>query len=571
MFLIIYGCKKETSNPTQNETRLTYDEIVDIIASVDAEFSSQIETLGIYKAKESIELLLLNNPNVTHHNFSPDSAVIFWVLSDSTLCSYTMNSFGDLPDTLRYDNNTGSNNKFTMVNTMPHNNKALLLSPHYWYWANPLLPPEKDDLNYYFNSKLEVNGYDVTYIYNENKSDQNITLEDYLNWDNYGVISFVGHGAVNGIYFTINSGVNYTFDLYNQYKNEFLFTKELGVNGKYDANSTLKEQIFVTSHWFEKKYAAKLDNTFILMSACESLHSSVQEGFDFYLLGDNSVYWGWDRSYYPRLGGFMNGRNMIDYLLGNKLNCCEANDIMGQNGENYHQFINTWPWPKIYLKMSDDSDCDFLLVENGGSTNTFTDPRDGQVYNIVTIGNQIWFAENLNIGTRIDGSQGMENNSNIEKYCYNDDDANCDTHGGLYLWNELMQYNTQEGSQGICPDGWHIPTDEEFKQLEGEVDLVYNYPDPEWDELGMRGYNAGENLRSGDWNNGTNTAGFSALPAGWRHFTGVFYQLGEHGKFWTSSEKSSSDAWWRSMEGGSRVRRGGEFKGHGGSVRCLKN
>ena len=78
--------------------------------------------------------------------------------------------------------------------------------------------------------------------------------------------------------------------------------------------------------------------------------------------------------------------------------------------------------------------------------------------------------ENLNIGTRIDGTTEQTNDSIIEKYCYNDAEDSCNVYGGLYQWAEMLQYATSEGSQGICPDSWHIPTDLEWCTLENTVD-----------------------------------------------------------------------------------------------------
>jgi len=89
----------------------------------------------------------------------------------------------------------------------------------------------------------------------------------------------------------------------------------------------------------------------------------------------------------------------------------------------------------------------------------------GQIYNIIPIGSQCWFKENLNVGLRIIASQSQTNNSIIEKYCYDNLDSNCDIYGGLYQWDEMMQYITTQGVQGICPTGWHLPTDAEFTTL----------------------------------------------------------------------------------------------------------
>jgi uncharacterized protein (TIGR02145 family) len=81
------------------------------------------------------------------------------------------------------------------------------------------------------------------------------------------------------------------------------------------------------------------------------------------------------------------------------------------------------------------------------------------------IGTQCWLKENLDAGTMILESQSASNNSIIGKYCYNDSLQNCITYGGLYKWDEVMQYVATEGTQGICPIGWHIQTIAEFQTL----------------------------------------------------------------------------------------------------------
>jgi len=92
---------------------------------------------------------------------------------------------------------------------------------------------------------------------------------------------------------------------------------------------------------------------------------------------------------------------------------------------------------------------------------------EGQTYNTIQIYSQCWLKENLNVGTMINSSQAQLNNNVIEKYCLVDDPAQCDTYGGIYMWEELMQYTTEEGVQGICPTGWHVPSDEDW----GSFDL----------------------------------------------------------------------------------------------------
>ena len=199
---------------------------------------------------------------------------------------------------------------------------------------------------------------------------------------------------------------------------------------------------------------------------------------------------------------------------------------------------------------------------------------EGQVYNTVLIGNQCWLKENLNVGTMIIGSQNQQNNDTIEKYCYDNDPDNCKTYGGLYQWNEMMQYTMQEGAQGICPDGWHIPTDQEWKILEGTVDSKYPVSDPEWDGKFWRGLDAGKRLKSeNDWSNngnGNNFYGFSALPGGKRYNNGNFGNWCVSATFWSSTEYNSDYAWGRLLRyNNSGVFRMDGSKGYGRSVRCV--
>jgi len=133
---------------------------------------------------------------------------------------------------------------------------------------------------------------------------------------------------------------------------------------------------------------------------------------------------------------------------------------------------------------------------------------EGQIYNTVQIGDQCWLKENLNVGIRIDGAQNPTDNGIIEKYCYDNDEVNCDEYGGLYQWNEAMQYTTEEGVRGICPDGWHIPTYAEFEKL---IDAV--------NEDGNALKEIGQGIENGE---GTNTSGFSALLAGYRAVNGSY-------------------------------------------------
>ncbi|MFA6308038.1 MAG: FISUMP domain-containing protein [Patescibacteria group bacterium] len=125
-----------------------------------------------------------------------------------------------------------------------------------------------------------------------------------------------------------------------------------------------------------------------------------------------------------------------------------------------------------------------ILIYPTGVISTFVCGEDklfdinGNGYTTVQIGNQCWMAENLNTGTMLaSASIDPSDDGTIQKWCYSDTSSNCNSYGGLYDIVELLAYNTSD-SQGICPAGWHIPTEAEINTLESNysngVDEGYN-------------------------------------------------------------------------------------------------
>ncbi len=217
----------------------------------------------------------------------------------------------------------------------------------------------------------------------------------------------------------------------------------------------------------------------------------------------------------------------------------------------------------------------FQFATNIPCPGTPTVTYGGQVYNTIQIFSQCWLAENLNVGTMISGSQDMSDNGILEKYCYDDSYLNCDVYGGLYQWDEMMQYTTQPGAQGICPQGWHLPSDDEWKVLAGAVDSQYGIGDPVWEgDWVYAGYDVGFNLKADhDWDNdgeGVDLYGFSALPGG-GEMNGNSGNKGILGIWFTSSERPP-DAWGRNFSNSSnQIQRTNNYKAAAFSVRCMKN
>ena len=240
---------------------------------------------------------------------------------------------------------------------------------------------------------------------------------------------------------------------------------------------------------------------------------------------------------------------------------------------------------KFYTYVLDDNKWKEIQFGSGTITpgvgtltcgEAFVDIRDGQYYPTVQIGTQCWMQKNLNIGTRINGSNDQTDNDTIEKYCYDNDIANCDTYGGLYQWDEMMQYVTTEGTQGICPDGWHLPTDTEWKTLEMYLGMSQTHADA---ADAWRGADEGGKLKETGFthwsspNTGaTNSSGFTALAGGSRQIAGSFGNLTIYGIFWSSSKNGTTNAWSRYLSYNyAKVYREGTYKAYGFSVRCVKD
>ncbi len=193
---------------------------------------------------------------------------------------------------------------------------------------------------------------------------------------------------------------------------------------------------------------------------------------------------------------------------------------------------------------------------------TFTDSRDGQTYKTVQIGDQCWMAEDL----RYDCSQaGYNNIGEGESWS---DSGNCgevpDYDNIHYQWDVAMDGSTTEGAQGLCPDGWYVPTDGEWTDL--ETYLSNNgYSGVEGDAL--------KDPAEGWCDSGTcGGTGFLALPGGSRSTSGSLYYVGSRGDWWSSTEDDGTLAWRRVLRSSSSdFYRYSGYKDGGYSVRCLRD
>lgn len=188
------------------------------------------------------------------------------------------------------------------------------------------------------------------------------------------------------------------------------------------------------------------------------------------------------------------------------------------------------------------------VLELGIKPRPLCDPTvsDGtNVYDVLDIGGRCWTKQSMRVGTRIGSGTPQSNNGTIEFYCYNNNSSNCtmdhpyEPDGGLYTWDEAMQYVTTEGAQGICPAGWHIPSDGDWNALASAISPTDSSVAVPWSLYGWRGLapvEVGTALKpDGSTKMNMNLGGFFGLSGFVGRDTGV-------ANFHTSTESSAVSA-----------------------------
>jgi len=184
------------------------------------------------------------------------------------------------------------------------------------------------------------------------------------------------------------------------------------------------------------------------------------------------------------------------------------------------------------------------------------DIRDGQAYPTVLLADgKCWMAANLNYGTGVIGTLVQSDNCVAEKYCLQDDFLKCNTYGGMYQWDELMQYNITSRIQGLCPPGWHIPESAEWDAM-----IVL------YDGAGL----AGSFLKDSLLLNGFNSlsGGLNYLNSTWSFYNGLY----KGAMYWTSTITSTTGALARGLnQSNPGVLSYPSSRANSFSVRCMKN
>jgi len=187
------------------------------------------------------------------------------------------------------------------------------------------------------------------------------------------------------------------------------------------------------------------------------------------------------------------------------------------------------------------------VVTNCGQT--LTDVRDGKTYPTVQIGSQCWMAEDLNYGTEIPSTQHQRDNCIAEKY--HNPASGIGHPASVYQWDEIMNYDESISTQGLCPPGWHVPSESDWNTL--FVNYINN------------GFAASPLKYSG-------FSGFNALLSGVRHLNKTWDYQGFATFFWSSTAHGTTKAWVHGMnEADPSVSAYPAYRSNAFSVRCLKD
>lgn len=227
-----------------------------------------------------------------------------------------------------------------------------------------------------------------------------------------------------------------------------------------------------------------------------------------------------------------------------------------------------------------------------GNQITVTD-IDGYTYKAIVLGNQVWMAENLKTTHYANGIEinfiedntvwdNLENKEIAMSY-YDNSQTNANTYGALYTWAAAMggaeSSSTKPSNvQGVCPDGWHLPSDAEWAELE----MYLGMSKSEAYETGRRGTNQGSKLAGNeelwvddilDSNAEFGSSGFMALPAGYRHSGGSFAGLNTFTTFWSSSRAEDDLRTYTHTlyHDDSSIMRNQGYNSNGSSVRCIRD
>lgn len=362
IFLIFTDCHKKEK---KRKEEISFEDQKQLAEGTVLTYKYYLDSLN--SEKEARLLLvekLKKTQGVKAAGLSIDSTTIWWKVEEGIeycLLTQTKASLTDTTDTTGFLRLRDPNQKSKIVTQireqphLPHNQNALILSPYAWDWKLFGIIPLEDETKF-INDILSSANYSTVYKLNSRKEDQNISMDDYKRFNEYGVIVISSHGGVTSRgEVCIATGVIATPELYKQYKQDLINGNLVLVVyiDKWFTNKDILAFAF-TPGWVAKYYPQKLTNTFFYASVCEGLFNNTMANK---ITGKGTVYFGWTHNVDIK-SAVRAGKDLFTQLVPKGLTCGEAHIQVINNGNGeYHPPIG----PISYFQYVGDSE--LCLVE----------------------------------------------------------------------------------------------------------------------------------------------------------------------------------------------------------------
>jgi uncharacterized protein (TIGR02145 family)/prepilin-type N-terminal cleavage/methylation domain-containing protein len=268
------------------------------------------------------------------------------------------------------------------------------------------------------------------------------------------------------------------------------------------------------------------------------------------------------------------------------------NDGTCSENENYYTYITSYDQSYYNIHFCIGKDVGNLLsgevIASPQGLNNWTcgeyllDYRDGQFYRTVSVGNQCWMAENLNYDDdcSLASFSGDPDQANACR-CYNNNSSSCDTFGKLYQWRAAMKGSESEKAQGICPNGWHIPDEDEIYEM---IDYATaNYSDHgymtkslasqySWEIIeDCYGYDSCYYGAPGFMPERNNISGLSFMPSGFCDPGETYQELYSYITLWSSSlSYPNAFTFWLHDSGSTEIGYNNGYLSFAFPVRCIR-
>jgi hypothetical protein len=351
---MVYCSKDDDAKPKleDNETTIVFQDQMDIADDMYTLY----EDLLLQNTPEKSRVLLVENlrkiDQINDAGISEDGTTVYWEYSDG-LEYYFITETSLTFDSAKRTAGKSSGQRLLKSDNpvIPENKNALVLAPFLYQWSFLEYLDETDEIA----TMLGDNDYNVNYKANAESSQNNISLEDWKQFNNYSVIAISTHGAITktGEIF-INSGIQPTADFKIKYKDD-IDARRLGAVTTYDGAFPFgRKMIALKTSWFDHEYDTKLNQTLVYMGACKG---SYNEGLSNALIGSESAFFGWNENV-AAYASAPNGIALFENLFEGKT-VKEAYDQVDENGTT--EYVSLTGLSKARFKLSSNSFNDLAL------------------------------------------------------------------------------------------------------------------------------------------------------------------------------------------------------------------